>query len=287
MPLHEFCCLPLCCHTSRLSWCLSYKHIFYNYYRYKVKHLFKNNFQNPTPSEPILFCIISYVLTHWDLQTQFLSICLMFSLCSFWLISCCCLNIYKTNLKCPIYFQVAGRSAEECFNRMHADLSTPTPIAPRPRRCKAKFSPHGNFSLSDPELPNLLEPTIGRQTTWKQKNLAQKTVRHLLQKHCLIDQAQEADHFSIFESSPSALQLNISFEDSYGTPDSCMSSGSLHKRSTSSSAQKKPFSRLKNNQDESSPAVLKPVKNAILHEKYVDRLYRREGTKKCSYLRSN
>jgi hypothetical protein len=175
---------------------------------------------------------------------------------------------------------VPGRSAEECFNRIHADLSTPTPIAPRPRRCKAKFSPLGNFSLSDPELLNLLEPTVRRQTTWKQKNLAHKAVRHLLQKHCLIDQAQEADHFSIFESSPSALQLNISSEDSHGTPDSFMSSGSLHKRSTSSSARKKPFSRFKNNQDKSSPAVLKPVKNAILHEKYVDRLYRREGTKR-------
>jgi hypothetical protein len=115
--------------------------------------------------------------------------------------------------------------------------------------------------------------------TWKQKNLAQKTVRHLLQKHCYIDQAQVADHFALFESSPSALQLKISSEDSHGTPHSCMNSGSLHKCSTSS-AQKKPFSRMKINQDEQSPAVLKPVKNAILHEKYIARLYRREGMKR-------
>ncbi|TVU10652.1 hypothetical protein EJB05_44196 [Eragrostis curvula] len=175
---------------------------------------------------------------------------------------------------------VPGRSAEECFNKIHADLSTPTPIAPRPRRGKAKFSPVGSFSLSDPELPNLLEPTVGKQKTYKQKNLAaQKTVRHLLQKHCLIDQAQEADHFSIFESSPSALQLNISFEDSPGTPHSCMNSGSPHKCSASSSARKIPFSRLKSNQDEPSPAVLKPVKNAVLHEKYINQLVRREGAK--------
>ncbi|KAK3132579.1 hypothetical protein QOZ80_6AG0524750 [Eleusine coracana subsp. coracana] len=176
---------------------------------------------------------------------------------------------------------VPGRSAEECFNRIHADLSTPTPIAPRPRRCKAKFSPLGNFSLSDPELPNLLEPTVGKQRTSKQKNLAsQKTVRHLLQKHCLVDQAQAADHFSLFESSPSALQLNISFEDSPGTPLSCMNSGSMHKSSASSSARKKPFSRFKTKKDEPSPAVLKPVKNAVLHEKYIDQLIRREGTKR-------
>lgn len=173
-----------------------------------------------------------------------------------------------------------GRSAEDCFNRIHADLSTPTPIAPRTRTSKATFSPIGNFTLSDPKLPNLLEPTIGRQRTARQKGLAaQKTVRHLLQKHCLIDQAQEADHFSIFES-PSALQLNISFEDSPGTPDSCKNSDSLVKHSASSSARKKPFSRLRTNPSEPSPAVLKPVKNLILHEKYIDQLSRRGGTKR-------
>ncbi|XP_034591744.2 uncharacterized protein, partial [Setaria viridis] len=176
---------------------------------------------------------------------------------------------------------VPGRSAEECFNRIHADLSTPTPIAPRPRTCKAKYSPLANFSLSDPELPNLLKPAVRRQRTSKQKSLAaQKTVRHLLQKHCLIDHAHEADHFSIFESSPSALQLNISFEDSPGTPHSCINSGSLPRFSASSSRQKKPFSRLKNKPDEPSPGVLKPVKNVVLQEKYIDQLSRREGTKR-------
>ncbi|KAG2611733.1 hypothetical protein PVAP13_4KG103735 [Panicum virgatum] len=165
---------------------------------------------------------------------------------------------------------VPGRSAEECFNRIHANLSTPTPIARRSRICKAKFSPLANFSLSDPELPNLLEPAVGRQRTSKQKSLAaQKTVRHLLQKQFLIDHAHEADHFSIFESSPSALQLNISFEDSPGTPHSSVNSG-----------QKKPFSRLKTKPDEPSPGVLKPVKNVILHEKYIDQLSRRQGTKR-------
>jgi len=176
---------------------------------------------------------------------------------------------------------VPGRSAEECFNRIHANLSTPTPIARRSRICKAKFSPLANFSLSDPELPNLLEPAVGRQRTSKQKSLAaQKTVRHLLQKQCLIDHAHEADHFSIFESSPSALQLNISFEDSPGTPHSSVNSGSTPRFSASSLGQKKPFSRLKTKPDEPSPGVLKPVKNVILHEKYIDQLSRRQGTKR-------
>jgi len=176
---------------------------------------------------------------------------------------------------------VPGRSAEDCFNRIHADLTTPTPIAPRPRTSKTTFSPIGNFTLSDPKLPNLLESRVARQRTAKQKGLtAQKTVRHLLQKHCVIDQAQEADHFSVFESSPSALQLNLSFEDSHGTPDSYTNSGSLGKCSGSSSARKKPISRLRTKPSEPSPEVLKPIKNVILHEKYIDQLSRREYTKR-------
>ncbi|KQJ94008.1 hypothetical protein BRADI_3g07988v3 [Brachypodium distachyon] len=177
---------------------------------------------------------------------------------------------------------VPGKSAEECFNRVHADLSTPTPIAPRPRASKTQFSPLGHFTLSDPKFPNLLEPLVGRQRTAKQKSLAaQKTVRHLLKKHSLIDQAQEADHFSVFETSPSALQLNIPLEDCPGTPDNYLNSCALHKGDMSSRARKRPLSRLKTKQDEPSPAVLKPVKNAILHEKYINQLSRREeGAKK-------
>ncbi|KAF2950888.1 uncharacterized protein [Oryza sativa Japonica Group] len=164
---------------------------------------------------------------------------------------------------------VPGKSAEECLSRVHADLSTPTPIAPRPRTSKMKFSPLGHFTLSDPKHPNVLEPSFRRRTA-KQKSLAaQKTVRHLLKKQCLTDQTQEADHFSIFETSPTVLPVEFSFEDSPGTPNS---SG------------KKLLARLETvknvgiNPAEPSPAVLKPIKNVILHEKYVDRLSRREGT---------
>ncbi|EMS59995.1 hypothetical protein TRIUR3_11795 [Triticum urartu] len=175
---------------------------------------------------------------------------------------------------------VPGKSAEDCFNRVHADLSTPTPIAPRPRS-KTQFSPLAHFTLSDPKFPNLLEPLAGRPRTAKQKSLlAQKTVRHLLKKHSLIDQAQEADHFSLFETSPSALQLNIPLDDSPGTPDNYLKSFSLHKYSASSSARKRPLSRLKTKQAEPSPAVLKPLKNTVLHEKYINQLTRRDGAKK-------
>ncbi|KAM3212049.1 hypothetical protein ACQJBY_065256 [Aegilops geniculata] len=175
---------------------------------------------------------------------------------------------------------VPGKSAEDCFNRVHADLSTPTPIAPRPRS-KTQFSPLAHFTLSDPKFPNLLEPLAGRPRTAKQKSLlAQKTVRHLLKKHSLIDQAQEADHFSLFETSPSALQLNIPLDDSPGTPDNYLKSFSLHKYSASSSARKRPLSRLKTKHAEPSPPVLKPLKNTVLHEKYINQLTRREGAKK-------
>ncbi|XP_047048196.1 uncharacterized protein LOC124653173 [Lolium rigidum] len=176
---------------------------------------------------------------------------------------------------------VPGKSAQECFNRVHADLSTPAPIAPRPRTSKIQFSPLGHFKLSDSKVPNLLEPLVGRRKTAKQKSLAaQKTVRHLLKKHSLIDQAQEADHFSIFETSPSALQLNIPLEDSPGTPDNCINSFPLVKYSASSSARKRPLSKLKTKQAEVSPAVLKPIKNVVLHERYINQLSRREVAKK-------
>jgi protein DEK len=153
-------------------------------------------------------------------------------------------------------------------------------MAPRTRTSKTQFSPLGHFTLSDPKFPKLLEPLVGRRTA-KQKSLAaQKTVRHLLKKHSLIDQAQEADHFSIFETSPSALQLNIPLEDSPGTPDNYLNSFPLNKYSVSSSARKRPLSRLKTKQAEPSPEVLKPLKNVVLHEKYINQLSRREGAKK-------
>jgi protein DEK len=178
-------------------------------------------------------------------------------------------------------FQVPGKSAEECFNRVHADLSTPTPIAPRPRTSKIQFSPLGPFELSDPKIPNFLEPLAGRRRTAKQTSLAaQKTVRHLLKKQSLIDQAQEADHFSIFETSPSSLQLNIPLDDSPGTPDCYINSFPLLKYSVSSSARKRPLSRLNTKQAEPSPAVLKPIKNTVLHERYINQLSRREVAKK-------
>uniref|UniRef100_A0A453S9S4 Uncharacterized protein n=1 Tax=Aegilops tauschii subsp. strangulata TaxID=200361 RepID=A0A453S9S4_AEGTS len=192
----------------------------------------------------------------------------------------CCASDEWTEEQDTILRQVPGKSAEDCFNRVHADLSTPTPIAPRPRS-KTQFSPLAHFTLSDPKFPNLLEPLAGRPRTAKQKSqLAQKTVRHLLKKHSLIDQAQEADHFSIFETSPSALQLNIPLDDSPGTPDNYLKSFSLHKYSVSSSARKRPLSRLKTKHAEPSPPVLKPLKNTVLHEKYINQLTRREGAKK-------
>ncbi|AQK92511.1 Pentatricopeptide repeat-containing protein mitochondrial [Zea mays] len=85
---------------------------------------------------------------------------------------------------------VPGRSAEDCFNRIYTDLSTPTPIAPRPR------------------------------------------------------------------------------------------ANSLGKHSGRSSARKKPFSRLRTKSSDPSPGVLKPIKNVILHERYIDKLARREGAKR-------
>ncbi|XP_006653931.1 uncharacterized protein LOC102706564 [Oryza brachyantha] len=167
---------------------------------------------------------------------------------------------------------VPGKSAEECLNRIHADLSTPTPIAPRPTKSNINFSPVAHFTLSDPKHRNVLEPSFKRRTA-KQKSLAaQKTVRHLLKKQCITDKTEEADHFSVFETSPTVLPLDFSFEGSPGTP------GSAGKKLI---ANLETIKSVGTNSSEPSPAVLKPVKNVILHEKYVDRLSRREGQKRA------
>jgi hypothetical protein len=59
-----------------------------------------------------------------------------------------------------------------------------------------------------------------------------------------------------------------------------MNSDSLGKHSGRSSARKKPFSRLRTKSSDPSPGVLKPIKNVILHERYIDKLARREGAKR-------
>nr|CAD1833354.1 unnamed protein product [Ananas comosus var. bracteatus] len=57
---------------------------------------------------------------------------------------------------------VPGKSAEECFNRIHADLATPPPNQPRSRLIKIHNSPTENFNILDCNYPDLIESKVKR-----------------------------------------------------------------------------------------------------------------------------
>ncbi|XP_072974746.1 uncharacterized protein [Typha angustifolia] len=173
---------------------------------------------------------------------------------------------------------VPGKSMQECFNRIHEDHVTPPPTRPRTRLRKVEISPAENATLLDCKYPAPVDSKPKRNRSTKQKTLAaQKTVRHILRKHCLMDQSEEVDHFSVLETSQDPSLL-----DSPGTPGSVLKScGFLQKcNQRSSSAHKKVMSRFRTNQTDPSPDVLKQIKNVTLHEKYIDHLHCREARRK-------
>ncbi|OAY77512.1 hypothetical protein ACMD2_09041 [Ananas comosus] len=132
---------------------------------------------------------------------------------------------------------VPRKSAEECFNRIHADLATPPPNQPRSRSIKIHNSPTENFNILDCNYPDLIESKVKRHRIKKQKT-------HLA------DQAQEADHFSVLETSPSPLQLDF---PELKSPE--ISSTIL--RSSSSTHKKKTKSRFRPGQVDPSPECLR------------------------------
>ncbi|XP_057481108.1 uncharacterized protein LOC130768120 [Actinidia eriantha] len=179
---------------------------------------------------------------------------------------------------------VPGKSANDCFDKVHADHLTP----PQPRtRLRPRKINSSSFSLSVSTLLKPVEPKTRRPNARKQRShLAQKTVRQLLQKHYHVSQSYEADLFSVLEStfnqSTQALQQGViqsTPECEHGKP------GQLKKcREKSSSAQKKHVSRLSCSYGETlvSPPVLKQVKNKALHEKYIDRLHCRDAKRRAA-----
>ncbi|KAH7840375.1 hypothetical protein Vadar_016129 [Vaccinium darrowii] len=180
---------------------------------------------------------------------------------------------------------VPGKSAKDCFNKLHSDHSTPPQSQTRLRSRKPN-SP--SFSLSTSTLLKPEEPVTKKPSHRKQsRQLAQKTVRQLLQKHYNVDQNYEADLFSVLESTmnPSTQALQKGLTPS--TPEGVQKdSGYLKKcRERSSSAHKKNhLSRLSGSYGATlaSPPVLKPVKNKALHEKYIDLLHRREAKRRAA-----
>lgn len=181
-----------------------------------------------------------------------------------------------------------GKSKQECFDKVHSENLTPLQPRPRSRSKKAKSSPLLHVSLS---ASRLLKPRIKMLRCKKQRtHLAQKTVRHLLQKHNHVDQEYEADLFSVLEPnmdpSAQAFQPGVILS----TPKRLQEEqGFLQKpRERSSSSRKKSLSRFSGSSLTSlvSPPVLKQVKNRFLHEKYIDQLHCREAKRRVAAARA-
>ncbi|RZC49188.1 hypothetical protein C5167_017614 [Papaver somniferum] len=202
----------------------------------------------------------------------------------------------STNFWKKVSKMVPGKTAQDCFNKIHSDLVTPPQVQPRSRAKKAISSPLSHFSLSGSKL---LEPTLN--VRWpkgnKQKKLrAQKTLRHLVQKRSMVDQGYEADLFSVLEPITNAPSQDLSQTELLSTPESKSNKkGYIQECHENSSVQKKkPLSRFRNSCETAlvSPPVLKQVKNRALHEKYIDRLHcrgarRTAGPTKCKVAKED
>ncbi|KAK4585015.1 hypothetical protein RGQ29_022616 [Quercus rubra] len=182
---------------------------------------------------------------------------------------------------------VPGKSAQECFDKVHSDNLTPLQPQPRLRTKKAESSPIHNFSLSESKL---LKPMVKRLSCNKQKTRpGRKIFRHLIQKHYFVDQDYEADLFSVLEPnmdpSTQAIQPGVILS----TPmQSSGKQGFLKKCHERPSSHKKPLSRLSGSSltTLASPPVLKQVKNRVLHDKYIDQLHCREVKRKAASARA-
>ncbi|GAV64643.1 hypothetical protein CFOL_v3_08161 [Cephalotus follicularis] len=186
---------------------------------------------------------------------------------------------------------VPGKSAQECFDKVHADHITPPQPQPRSRVNKLNSSLVEHFSFSAGKLLQPIEPKFKKSNYNKPKShLAQKTVRKLLQKRQLLNQDYEADLFSILESNINPSTQDYQSNDVLSTPKHVQEKqGFLRKcRERSSAGGKKPLSRFNGSSGMAlvSPPVLKQVKNRALHEKYIDQLHSREAKRKAEFARA-
>ncbi|XP_057949621.1 uncharacterized protein LOC131144775 isoform X2 [Malania oleifera] len=184
--------------------------------------------------------------------------------------------------------KVPGKSAQDCFDKVHSDHLTPPQAQPRSRVKKTDLSPLGYCSLSASKLLKPTKPKSGRVIRDKRKShLTQKTVRGLLQKQCHVDQGYELDLFSVLEPtanlSTSAFQQNVMFS----TPENVKGKVELYQKHRERSSRHKILSRFSSSgMVLVSPPVLKQVKNRALHEKYIDQLHCREAKRKAALARA-
>lgn len=164
---------------------------------------------------------------------------------------------------------VPGKSAQECFDRVNADLITPRQTQPRSRARMSNLSPIPQFSLSASKLLKPISPT---KTKIRQRkgNLSKKAIRHLVEKQNHMDQGLGFDLFSVLEPGATGSFLSTPTEKGKSLPriiESPMPGSS------------------KDQANLVSPPVLKQVKNKALHEKYIDHLHVREAKRKAEYRR--
>ncbi|ONK67536.1 uncharacterized protein A4U43_C05F1060 [Asparagus officinalis] len=175
---------------------------------------------------------------------------------------------------------VPGKSAQDCFDRVNSSFDTPPQPQPRSRAIKSKLSPISNFSLScSKPIQNPSQP-VKKLSSRKKSLVAQKTVRHFLKKHSEKDQNHQVDHFSVLETSPDALVVDLLEINSHIDPTCPLSPPNFLQKCSGglSSGHQKMLSRFKPNNP--SPEVLKRVKNVALHEKYIDQLHNRDARRK-------
>ncbi|KAH7678815.1 Myb-like domain-containing protein [Dioscorea alata] len=181
---------------------------------------------------------------------------------------------------------VPGKSAQECFDRVHADLATPPQSHPVSRATKLDQTPIADFTLSSSiaalgcNKTNAKRPRRGKQKIL----FAQKAVRHLLRKHQVIDRSKEADLFSVLETTPTVLTMDFPEVKTPATPQCVPTPVGFLKRCSerSLSALKGTHSRFRppDQANYMSPEVLKPIKNMVLHEKYINQLHCREAKRR-------
>ncbi|XP_060217502.1 uncharacterized protein LOC132644872 [Lycium barbarum] len=177
---------------------------------------------------------------------------------------------------------VPGKSAKDCFDKIHSDFMTPPQPQPRSRVKKMNTS---SLSPCATKLLQSTEKNTNKRRYSKPKNhLSRKAVRQLLQKQNDTDRGKEADFFNALESS------TVCQNSSFFTPE--RNKEGLHYLrkclERSSSAHKKHLSRLSCSSGATlfSPPVLKPIKNKALHERYVDQLHCREAKRKAATSRT-
>ncbi|XP_054825679.1 uncharacterized protein LOC129323130 [Prosopis cineraria] len=185
---------------------------------------------------------------------------------------------------------VPGKSAQDCFERIHQDHLTPPQHQPRSRAKKMMSSPLQEVVLSASKLLKPIVNKAKRSSCSKSKSyLTQKSLRKLLQRNSKVDRDHEGDLFSVLEPNADVSTNAFPPIDALSTPEKLDEKQGWRQscNDKSSSRHGKPFSRLSSSCDSDivSPPVLKQVKNRVLHEKYINQLRCREARRRAASAR--